>query len=438
VVGVTYPHSSLYLVIVYALARIGAVSVALSVYDSLALRTAYARRFEVKWVVAGDAAAALAGVRFVKLQAGDLASLAEPPPAGLRFEAGDHGWFIRRTSGTTSEAKGVVFTHRGDVQEFQARAAFYAGPDDRYLAALDMNMSFGIVECARTLFGGGTIVIPRLPLQAHELLELVDRYAITRLALTPNYFDVLLPLVPQQACRCPTLKDITVAGMAMSDRLRRDVRQRLSPHLMIRYGSNETGPMTVADPAMQEKFPDTVGALQPGVELQIVDEHDAPLPQGEVGLIRVRTPWLPAGYLNLPEAANKVFRNGWAYPGDLGVLSPEGMLFLKGRADDMMNFDGIKIMPADIEEALLQHPAVVEAAAFPASSQRHQHIPMAAVTVRAAVTPEALLAHCRQLLGLRGPVLISIEQTLPKNAMGKVLKRELGLLLAEQLPAALR
>jgi acyl-CoA synthetase (AMP-forming)/AMP-acid ligase II len=156
-----------------------------------------------------------------------------------------------------------------------------------------------------------------------------------------------------------------------------------------------------------------------------------------MGRIRVRTPWTPKGYLNLPDEANKVFRNGWAYPGDIGMLSPEGMLFLQGRADEMMNFDGIKIMPADIEEALLQHPAVVEAAAFPANSQRHHNIPMAAVTVRAAVTPQALLAHCRQLLGLRAPVLISIEQSLPRNALGKVVKRDLSLRLAQSLPPEL-
>lgn len=104
----------------------------------------------------------------------------------------------------------------------------------------------------------------------------------------------------------------------------------------------------------------------------------------------------------------------------------------------MMNFDGVKIMPADIEEALLRHPAVVEAAAFPASSERHQHVPMAAVTVRSAVTPEALIAHCRQLLGIRAPALIAIEPSLPRNAMGKILRRELSLRLADKLPAALR
>ncbi len=435
VVGMTYPHSTLYLVTLYALARIGAVSLALSVFDSQVLRTAYAQRFGVQWVVAPDPVASLDNIPTVLMQGSDL----RQPPAegteGLRFEGGDRPWFIRRTSGTTSEAKGVVFTHDADLREFQSRAAFYAGADDRYLAVIDMNMSYGSLESVRTLHGGGAVVVAKAPVLARNMLDAIDRYAITRLAVTPNYFDVLMSALPQDGVRCPTLRDVTVAGMAIPESLRREIRRRLSPNLMVRYGSNETGPMTVADGAMQEKFPETVGAIQPDVELQIVDDHDQPLPRGELGRIRVRTPWTPTGYLNLPEEANRVFRNGWAYPGDVGVLSQEGMLFLKGRVDDMMNFDGIKIMPTDIEEALLRHPAVVEAAAFPARSQRHQNIPMAAVTVRSPVTPEELLDYTKDLLGLRAPVLISVEPVLPKNEMGKVVKRELAVRLAGKLPA---
>lgn len=438
IVGMTYAHSALHLVALCALGRIGAVTLALSVSDSRALRTAYAQRFGVQWVVSSDPVASLDNLPIVVMGAADLRQRPAESIDGLRFDGGDHPWFIRRTSGTTSEAKGVIFTHNDHLREMRSRAAFYAGPDDRYLAIIDMNMTFGSAEALRTLQCGGTVVIPKTPMQARDMFEAIDRYAITRLAMTPNYLEALVPLLPQDGVRCPTLRDVTVAGMAIPESSRREVRRRMTPNLRIRYGTNETGAITVADGAMQEKFPETVGAVQPDLELEIVDDHDRPLPRGEIGRIRVRTPWMPSGYLNLPEAANKVFRHGWAYTGDMGVLSPEGMLFLKGRVDDMMNFDGIKIMPTDIEEALLQHPAVVEAAAFPASSQRHQNIPMAAVTVRAAVTPEALLDHCSKLLGLRAPVLVAIEPSLPKNEMGKIVKRELAARLANELPAILR
>ncbi|MEO8558577.1 MAG: class I adenylate-forming enzyme family protein, partial [Rhodospirillales bacterium] len=438
VVGVSLPHSALYLVAVYALARIGAVQVSLPLYDPHPMRAAYAARFGVKWVVASDHAAGLPGIGTAILQAGDTRQSSIPVPADLGFAGGDHPWFIRRTSGTTNEAKGIAITHRTVLAEFEAQAACFIGPNDRYLAVVEMGMVYGLGSCERTLFGGGAIVIPPMPFRFVDFFDHVDRYGITRLMLTPNHFDALLPLLPKDGVRCSAINDVTAAGMMMRESLRSEIRQRFSPNLSIRYGSNEAGYLTSADAIMQQRYPETIGAAMPGVELEIVDEHDMPVSRGEPGRIRVRTPWMATGSLNLSGASDRVFRDGWAYPGDIGVLSAEGMLFLKGRADDMMNFDGVKIMPTDIEEALLQHPAVVEAAAFPASSQRHQNIPMAAVTVRAAVTPEALLAYCRRLLGARAPLLISIEQTLPRNAMGKVLKRELSLRLADKLPASMR
>ncbi len=246
VVGVSLPHSALYLVAVYALARMGAVYLALSPHDSQILRATYAERFGIKWVVAADSTAGLAGISTVLLQPGHVRQLSGPIPAGLGFAGGDHPWFIRRTSGTTSEAKGVAFTHRADLREYQSRAVFYPGPDDRYLAVVDMNMSYGIIECARTLFGGGAVVVAKLPVLAQTVLDLIDRYRITRLALTPNYFDVLLPLSPKEGCRCPTVKDVTVAGMAIPEALRREIRRdrdqvltRSSPSSGARSGAAE-------------------------------------------------------------------------------------------------------------------------------------------------------------------------------------------------------
>lgn len=438
VVGLTVPHSALFLVALYALARIGAVQVSLPVYDPQPMRAAYATRFGVNWVVGISDEAGLAGLRLAVLRAEDIWQGAPAPSAALRFEGGDHPWFIRRTSGTTSEAKGIAISHRHALAEFEIQARHFPGPTDRYLAVVEMGMVYGMHSCERTLFGGGTVIIPALPLVLGDFFTNIDRFAITRLMLTPNHFDLMLPVLPQDGVRFPTVKDVTVSGMMMRESLRREVRRRFSPNLTVRYGSNEAGYLTLADAAMQERLPDTIGAAMPGVELEIVDEQDHPVPRGEPGRIRVRTAWMPTGYVNASGPSDQTFRNGWIYMGDAGVLSDDGLLALKGREDDMMNFDGVKIMPADIEDALLQHPAVVEAAAFPAKSPRHQDVPMAAVTVRATIAPEVLMAHCRELLGIRAPMLISIESALPKNAMGKVLKRELSLRLADKLPPILR
>ena len=239
--------------------------------------------------------------------------------------------------------------------------------------------------------------------------------------------------LPQDGLRAPALKQISVTGMAMPESLRSEVRCRFSRELLIFYASNEASYLTVADADAQERYPETVGAILPGVELEIVDDEDRRLPAGEAGHVRVRTPWMPAGYVNAPGPDSKTFRNGWIYPGDIAVLTAQGQLFVKGRADDMINFDGVKIMPSDIEEALLSHPAVVEAAAFPIPSERHHHLPAAAVILRHAVGGDELMAHCRRLQGMRAPQLVSVEQSFPRNAMGKVLRTELAARLKARL-----
>ena len=108
------------------------------------------------------------------------------------------------------------------------------------------------------------------------------------------------------------------------------------------------------------------------------------------------------------------------------MLSPEGALFLKGRADDMINFDGTKIYPADIETTLLQHPAVAEAAAFAIIVQGYRQVPVAAVILQGPATAQELVAFCRARLGLRTPRVVHILDGFPRNAIGKVLKRELA------------
>jgi acyl-coenzyme A synthetase/AMP-(fatty) acid ligase len=438
VVGVALPHSSLYLVAIYALARMGAISTALPLSEPAPVRESFARKFGVRSVVAAKQAAGPAGIPTVLLTLEILRQPFDAIPADIRADGGERNWIIRRTSGTTSEAKGIARTHRASLMKYAGQREFFHGPQDRVLAVLDLSMSYGLNTCERTIFAGGTVVMPPLPMGEKEFLDHIDRHAITHVALTPNYLDVLLPHLPSDSCRAPSLTDVSVVGMMIPESLRAEIRRRFSPHLSVKYGSNEAQYLTAADASMQQRYPETVGRALPGVELEIVDDLDRPVAAGVAGHVRARTPWMPTGYVNAPEAAGKrTFRDGWIYTGDIGVLNEEGMLFIRGRVDDMMNYNGIKIMPADIEEALLAHPAVAEAVAFPVPSSRHQHLPMAAVVLRRTVSGEELLRHCRQRLGMRSPLAIAVEASFPRNAMGKVVRRELAEKIARKLPPAL-
>lgn len=219
------------------------------------------------------------------------------------------------------------------------------------------------------------------------------------------------------------------------------LRRVVSPNLYVAYATNEGEALTLADPALQALVPDTVGRPTASIELQIVDEEGRALPAGRTGEVRVRGPGVITAYLENPEATARAFRDGWFYPGDLAWLTPEGALMLQGRKDDMMIFDGMNIYPAEIENALLAHPAVREAAAFPLRHERFQDVPFAAVTLHAGaadgtagdggaaddrVSERDLMEHCRRLIGIRYPKGVLVLDEFPRNPMGKILKRKLA------------
>jgi acyl-CoA synthetase (AMP-forming)/AMP-acid ligase II len=436
VVGIAVPHSSQYLVAIYALARIGAIGTALPRSDPAPLRESLAAKFGVRFVIALSGGADPLGIPTVMLPSESLGKAPSEVPESIRAEGGDRPWIIRRTSGTTSEAKGIEISHRCLLEEFNAQTAYFPGPRDRLIAMVPMSLTYGLHMCKRILFAGGCIVVPASTTDAATLFETIDRAAITWANLTPNIFEALVPVLPAEAQRAPLLAGLVASGMAMPEALRKTIRRRFSRALSIRYGSNEAGYLTAADAEMQERYPETVGRALPGVQMEIVDDEDRPVAAGEAGHVRARTPWMPTGYVNAPAAGNRTFRNGWIYVGDIGVLNADGMLFIKGRADDMMNFDGIKIMPADIEEALLAHPAVAEAVAFPVMSNVHQDLPAAAVVLSQPVSENELLVYCRKRLGVRSPVYLNIELSFPRNPGGKVLRTELAVRLAERLSRA--
>ncbi len=438
VVGLALPHSALYLVALYGLARIGAICFALPLTDAPPLRDSMARRFGLRAVLATADGAGPPGVPTIVVTVDTIKRAPAAPQPDLRVPGGEAIWSARRTSGTTGEPKAIARSHQATIAGYGLLAGHYPGVGDRALTLLDFSTAFGLSVPERTFYGGGTVVIGGVSLSPSEVLRMIDRHAITRLYVTANFLSALRPVLPQDECRCPGLVDVMLSGMAVPETLRIEMRRRFTPNLTIIYGSNEVSGVTAADRSTQEAFPDTVGRVLPGAELQIVDDADRPLPAGEVGYVRARTAWMPQSYFRSSGRGNSSFRDGWHYLGDLGLLSAEGLLFLKGRVDDMINFDGIKIMPSDIEDALHAHPAVAEAVAFPLASSRHQHVPAAAVILRHAVAGEELVAHCRSRLGVRAPLLIAVETAFPRNPGGKVLRNELAAKLVDKLPPPLR
>jgi fatty-acyl-CoA synthase/long-chain acyl-CoA synthetase len=222
--------------------------------------------------------------------------------------------------------------------------------------------------------------------------------------------------------------------------MRDSIRARLTPHLMISYGTNHIGNVAFADASLQRRHPDTIGRPARDIEIEVVDSDHQPLPRGELGRVRVRGPGFPTAYLDDSDATARDFRDGWYYPGDLAILTDDGDILFKGRLDDVINFDGVKIFPSEIEQELLRHPDVAEAVAFALPSLRFGQAPAAAVRLHRQTDLQQLLEFCRDRLGLRGPENIFVVTDLPKNAMGKVMRREIAEAIIRQtsggMPAA--
>ena len=431
-------NSALYLVVVYGLARMGAVGMLLPVREPPSVRMALARRFRLAAGVADDDAARVDGLPLLKPSENWLAPGQAPVDPEVRFGGGAAPWMIFFSSGTTAAPKAMERSHADHIPLFEIGRRQIVGPGGRFLTLTAFEFSFGLSHAMQTLDGGGTVRIVALPIAIDALSRIIDREDITHLAITPTFARDLLAHFPGEKPRFPGLRNLALCTMAAPETLRREIRRRLTPNLVIYYGTNEAWYLTSADAATQVALPETVGLPHDGVEIQIVDDCDRTLPAGEVGLIRLHAPGLPAGYIDNPEATAKAFRDGWYYPGDLGVLAPEGALFLKGRADDMINYDGVKIYPADIEAALLRHPAVIEAAAFAVTVDGYRQTPVAAVVLRAATPSEDLVAFCQQQLGARAPRGVYAFRALPRTAIGKVLKRELARQLTQSLSSPAR
>ncbi len=257
------------------------------------------------------------------------------------------------------------------------------------------------------------------------MLEFTRKYRINFIFGVPTHAQVLINLSKEGERLLPDLKAFHTGTTMIPEPLRQQIQEYLTPNLHIAYGTSENGILTVAPPVLIGKIPGVVGYMIPDATVEVIDDDDNPLPSGHVGKLRIKSAGMIDGYLDDPEETARAFGDGWFYPGDLGELTPDGALIHYGRADDMMIFNGMNIYPAEIENALLQHPAIHETAAFAIGHPVSGDLPVAAIVTKAPVSDDALRVHCQVWLGAKSPSHFMRVRELPRNALGKVLKRQL-------------
>lgn len=332
-------------------------------------------------------------------------------------------------SGSTGRPKVIPVRQRHMIaRSLNDLAGWPVAPGERVLI---LQGAGTLTHLARSLFAlhaGATLVItsdgPRSDRFA-AIGELVDRHRVRHLHCTPPAAGLLVRAFEDATePRFPDLR-VRIGAAIVGPRLRADVRRVLSPALSINYGANEVGSIACGSPALLRRHPDAVGRALPWNAVEIVDPDGRPVAAGKAGRIRVRGPAVVAEYREDPQASADRFRDGWFYPGDIGMCTEDGAIHLAGRDDDMMILAGVNIFPAEIERVLETHPAVDEVVVLAIPSPAFQDIPVAFVTTRAPVTEAEILDHARDRLGFRGPRQVHVLETMPRNAAGKIARAEL-------------
>ena len=335
------------------------------------------------------------------------------------------------TSGTESRPKGATLSSRNLIAQYLSCII------DGGMSSEDVIVhSMPLYHCAQLhcflmpgIYLGATNIILPAP-QPPAIFAAIERYGASSFFCPPTIWISLLRHAEFDARRVASLRKGYYGASIMPVEIVRELFARIPDMQLYNfYGQTEMSPVaTVLAPEDQLRKLGSAGRPAINVETRVVDENDRPVPPGTVGEIVHRSPHAMLGYWNDPEKTAQVFRNGWFHSGDLGVLDEEGYLTVVDRKKDVIKSGGENVASREVEDVLYSHPAVAEAAVFGLPDP----LWIEAVTAALVLRPEhqiheaEIIRFCRErLAGYKTPKRIIVVERLPKNASGKILKREL-------------
>ncbi len=425
VVALTMTQSPLHLITFLALARLGAVVLPVSTVHGPAERLALVRKFGATRSVADREVPHIEGCTPLLLK-------------GVRAQGNetrlDHSGFVPEadaplrialTSGTTGAQKGVLQTHG----TFAARLDRLFAGEAASMRVIPPNLSITIaLNLALFALHGGAVVIP-LGYGPENMFTAIRRHGVTQVPIAPSHLAHLVAALPEHGPAFPPATQVRLLGATPSARLLELTRERFSVNICLPYATGELGAISMADAQMLVRWPASSGHVLPGARLEVIDASGRPAAAGVAGEIRAAVEGMPRGYMGSDAQDRTRFRDGWFYPGDRGYVSPEGLVFVEGRTDELINMGGRKLAPQVAEAILEEHPGVAGAAVFVADEGVEGPRLTALVVASGALDLGALHRHALARLEVLAPVRYFKVPRLPRNDMGKLVRDALPALV---------
>jgi long-chain acyl-CoA synthetase len=358
-----------------------------------------------------------------------ISTLERAEPASIVPRADDDLAALLYTGGTTGRSKGVMLTHSN--LSFTGEAAHRSGyvPGiNRGIATLPLSHAYGLLVTIAGLYNPerGVGVLLRW-FDPTMFLQMIAEHELQQAAVVPTMLQILLSQ-PLEDYDLSSLQYVSSGGAPLAAEVIEQFVNRV-PSARVRqgYGLTETAALISSNPVGREK-PGSVGLPVPGTEVRILDDADNDLPAGEIGEICARSPGVMQGYWHSPEASAEAMRGGWLHTGDLGYLDDEGYLFIVDRKKDLIIRGGFNVYPRDVEDVLLEHPAIesVGVVGRPDAVSGEEVVAFASLRPGAQITGSDLVEWARERIGgYKYPREVHIVDAVPLTNVGKIDRKAL-------------
>ncbi|WP_227271910.1 AMP-binding protein [Roseobacter weihaiensis] len=337
---------------------------------------------------------------------------------------------LQYTGGTTGVAKGAMLTHANLIRNMEQTMELISGVkkgEEVALTALPMYHVFAFTVNLLGFYwlGSRNILIPN-PRPLTNLKRAFENYKITWMSGVNTLFNGLMNEVWFTDSPPKHLKFASAGGMALQASVAEKWRKITGKPVLQGYGLTETSPVLTFEPLGKERA-GTIGVPVPSTLVACLDEAGKPVPVGQSGEIAAKGPQVMAGYWNKPMETAAVMKDGWFLTGDIGVMDADGYFTIVDRKKDMVVVSGFNVYPNEIEDCLMTHPGILEAAVIGVPDDATGEAVKAFIVARDTSLTEAdIRSHCKaHLTAYKIPKRVAFRDSLPKSNVGKILRKDL-------------